>query len=120
MAESEQDPPGEQRAIMLGIRHRCGQEVQFWIPAYLISAMLERIGDNETLDLTAWMHDEGLLPEAEAKSEDLLEHLRKELAPRGVALIHVEEDPSICPACGVIIPWVEAITEWARSKRRES
>jgi hypothetical protein len=54
--------PETDRAIMLGIRHRCGQEVQFWIPADLVTAIARSLDEStEALGLAQWMEGEGLL-----------------------------------------------------------
>src|SRR5256714_15504285 len=77
------DMPETDRAIMLGIRHRCGQEVQFWIPAELVAAIARRLDEStQALGLAQWMEGEGLLPDIEeAPPEGLVERLRTELAP---------------------------------------
>ncbi len=108
--------PDTGRAIMLGIRHRCGQEVQFWIPADLVGPIAERLdGETEVLGLAEWMHDEGILEGVdEAPSEVLVERLRDELGPRGVAFIDVERDKSVCPTCGGMLRWLDILAEYAR------
>src|SRR2546427_3852541 len=58
----EVDMPETGRAIMLGIRHRCGQEVQFWIPADLVAVIARRLDEEtEALGLAEWMEGEGIL-----------------------------------------------------------
>lgn len=107
------------RAVMLGIRHRCGQEVQFWIPADLIPAQAERLDEEiGVLGLTEWMQDEGLLgDEEELPQEVLVERLRDTLAPRGVAFIHVDREPSLCPGCGALLRWLDIVTGYAERSR---
>lgn len=107
------------RAMMLGIRHRCGQEVQFWIPTYLVASIIGDLHDNEVLGLAGWMEEEGMLPEGSAaQPADLLAHLRRQLAPRSIAFIDVEHDASVCPSCGALLPWIDAVTEYVAGKRR--
>jgi hypothetical protein len=103
--------------MMLGIRHRCGQELQFWIPAYLVAPLIEDLSDLEVQGLAGWMAEEGMLPPEEApQPDDLVGHLRDQLAPRNVALIDVEKDVSACPTCGGLIPWVEAVSQYVASQ----
>jgi hypothetical protein len=105
------------RAMMLGVRHRCGQEVQFWIPAYLVAPIIGDLQHADVQGLAGWMEEEGMLPaEPAAQPDDLIEHLRRQLEPRNVAFIDVEKDASACPACGGLIPWVEAVTEYVASQ----
>ena len=105
------------RAMMLGIRHRCGQELQFWIPAYLVAPLIEDLSDLEVQGLAGWMSEEGMLPpEGAAHPENLVEHLRDQLAPRNIAFIDVEKDVSACPSCGGLIPWVEAVSQYVASQ----
>lgn len=102
---------------MLGIRHRCGQVLQFWIPAYLVAPLIEDLSGLEVGGLAEWMSDEGMLPpDGAPQPDDLLEHLRNELEPRNVALIDVEKDVAACPACGGLIPWVEAVSQYVASQ----
>src|SRR2546421_103722 len=77
------DMPETDRAIMLGIRHRCGQEIQFWIPAELVTAIARRLDEtSQALGLAQWMEGEGLLADLdEAPPEVLVDRLRAELAP---------------------------------------
>ena len=104
---------------MLGIRHRCGQEIQFWIPAYLVAPIIGDLHEEEVSGLAGWMEEEGMLPDdAAAQSGDLLEHLRRQLAPRSVALIDVEHDASVCPSCGTLLPWIDAVTQYVAGRRR--
>ena len=104
---------------MLGIRHRCGQEVQFWIPADLVAAIAERLDEKtQTLGLAEWMQDEGLLKDMdEAQSEELVESLRGELGPRGIAFIHVDRDASVCPSCGALLRWLDILTDYVHETR---
>jgi hypothetical protein len=107
------------RAVMLGIRHRCGQEVQFWIPAHVIASLVPSLGDPETRGLTSWMREEGLLdrePEAPVPPQELMGQLKSGLGERDVALIDVEKDTSVCPSCGALIPWLDALVEYARGQ----
>ena len=107
--------PETGRAIMLGIRHRCGQEVQFWIPADLVTAIARRLDqETEALGLAEWMEGEGILDGLEeAPSDALVQRLRTELAPRGVAFIDVEQDASICPSCGGMLRWLDILADYA-------
>jgi hypothetical protein len=107
--------PETGRAIMLGIRHRCGQEVQFWIPAELVAAIAQRLDENtQALGLSEWMVEEGLLEGLEeAPPEILVDRLRSELAPRGIAFIDVDKDPSVCPACGSLLRWLDILVDYA-------
>lgn len=108
------------RAMMLGIRHRCGQELQFWIPAYLVASIIEDLSGVEVEGLAGWMAEEGMLPPADALQPDnLVEHLRDQLAPRNIALIDVESDASACPSCGGLIPWVEAVGWYVASQKEQ-
>ena len=108
-----------ERAIMLGIRHRCGQEIQFWIPASLVDAIAQELDAKvETQGLAEWMRDEGILAgEDEDPPEGLVERLRAELEPRQVHLINVEEDESTCPSCGALLPWLDILVDYARQAR---
>jgi len=104
---------------MLGIRHRCGQEVQFWIPTYLVASIIGDLDESEVLGLAGWMEEEGMLPSDEASQpENLIEHLRRQLAPRSVAFIDVEHDASVCPSCGALLPWIDAVTQYVDGKRQ--
>jgi hypothetical protein len=107
--------PDTGRAIMLGIRHRCGQEVQFWIPAELVAPIAERLDENDqALGLAEWMQDEGLLAGLEEAPPDVLvERLRDELVPRGVAFIDVDRDVSMCPTCGALLRWLDILADYA-------
>jgi hypothetical protein len=107
------------RAIMLGIRHRCGQEIQFWIPADLVAIQAERLDEEVgSLGLTEWMQDEGILdPEEELPQDLLVERLRTNLTPRGVAFIHVDTDASMCPTCGGLLRWLDILTDYAQRSR---
>ncbi|MGQ0678100.1 MAG: hypothetical protein ACT4OM_00310 [Actinomycetota bacterium] len=108
------------QAMMLGIRHKCGQEVQFWIPIHLIEAIIGDVSEDEVTGLAGWMQEQGLLDgEAPASPELLVEQLRRELAPRQVAFIDVESDASACPACGSMIQWLDAVAEFARMRKGE-
>ncbi|HEX2052523.1 MAG TPA: hypothetical protein VHJ78_02195 [Actinomycetota bacterium] len=106
------------RAMMLGIRHRCGQEIQFWIPAYLVAPMLGDLHDLEVESLASWMDDQGMLSPEAPEPDNLVEHLRTQLAPRHVAFVDVEKDASVCPSCGSLIPWVDAVTEYVAGRAR--
>lgn len=100
-----------ERAIMLGIRHRGGREVQFWIPAPIIASIVPAPGDPRTPGLSSWMREEGLLDdEAEAPIPPGARRssLKTGLGRQGVALIDVERDSSICPSCGALLPWLNA------------
>lgn len=101
---------------MLGIRHRCGQEVQFWIPAELVVSIAQTLdAQTQSLGLAEWMEDEGFLDGLdEAPSEALVARLRTELAPRGIAFIDVDKDPSVCPSCGGLLRWLEILAEYAQ------
>lgn len=103
------------RAIMLGVRHRCGQEIQFWIPADLVWEQAERLDQRvESLGLTQWMQDEGILAgDEQLPQEDLIERLRDELGPRGVAFIDVDKDISECPSCGSLLRWLDILNDYA-------
>ncbi len=105
---------------MLGIRHRCGQEVQFWIPAHLIASIVPALGDPQTLGLSSWMREEGLLDDEEEEApgppQELIGQLKTGLSRRRVALIDVEKDSSICPACGVLLPWLDVLVEYAEGR----
>lgn len=103
------------RAIMLGVRHRCGQEIQFWIPADLVWAQAERLDQRvESLGLTQWMQDEGILAgDEQLPQEELIERLRDELGPRGVAFIDVDKDISECPSCGSLLRWLDILNDYA-------
>lgn len=107
--------PETGRAIMLGIRHRCGQEVQFWIPADLVTSIAERLDEaTQALGLAEWMQDEGLLAGYdEAPPEVLVERLRTELAPRGIGFIDVDRDASVCPSCGALLRWLDILADYA-------
>lgn len=106
------------RAMMLGIRHRCGQEIQFWIPAYLVQPMLADVTGLEVEGLASWMEEQGMLTSDSPPPENLVEHLRNQLAPRQVAFVDVEKDASVCPACGSLIPWIDAVTEYVSGRAR--
>lgn len=105
---------------MLGIRHRCGQEVQFWIPTHVVASIVPALGDPQTLGLSSWMREEGLLDpekhEEELAPPVLVEQLKTGLDNRGIALIDVENDPSICPSCGALLPWLDVLVEYARGQ----
>ena len=114
--------PDTGRAIMLGIRHRCGQEVQFWIPADLVGMIARRLDEEtEALGLAEWMQEEGILDDVEeAPSEALVQRLRTELAPEaldqllGLRLIHVLEEPLVLHPFGEaqgLGPLVEALRD---------
>ncbi|HYR63450.1 MAG TPA: hypothetical protein VET24_12575 [Actinomycetota bacterium] len=107
--------PDTGRAIMLGIRHRCGQEVQFWIPAELVATIADRLNQaTQALGLAEWMEDEGLLEGLdEAPPEILVERLRSELAPRGIGFIDVDRDASVCPSCGALLRWLDILADYA-------
>ena len=105
------------RAMMLGIRHRCGQEIQFWIPAYLVAPIIGDLHDHEVEGLSAWMEDQGMLA-GDDRPDNLVEHLRQQLAPRQVAFIDVEKDASACPSCGSLLPWVDAVSEYVAGQAR--
>ena len=103
---------------MLGIRHKCGQEIQFWIPVQLVAAVIGDVDDSEIVGLAGWMQEQGFLLDEEPESpDDLIEQLKHELAPQDVAFIHVERDSSICPSCGSLIQWLDAVTEYAHMRR---
>lgn len=105
------------KSVMIGIRHRCGQIIQFWIPASWVLPVLERSLTLEAEDLGSWMAAKGwLAAEDEAEQpENLVEHLREQLAPQGVAFIDVQKDESVCPACASLVPWVDVVAELAGS-----
>jgi len=106
------------QAMMLGIRHKCGQHIEFWIPVHLVAPLIGEVDDSEILGLASWMHAEGYLPEEEAESpEALVEQLREQLAPQNVAFIHVEQDPAVCPGCGSLVQWLDAVAEYAQMRR---
>lgn len=119
--ENEDDVPAPEasRAIMLGIRHRCGQEIQFWIPAELVGTIAHRLDQQaETLGLAEWMRDEGILKDYDESSpEVLVERLRDELSPRGIAFIHVDQDISACPSCGGMMRWLDILVDAAKGGR---
>jgi hypothetical protein len=101
---------------MLGVRHRCGQEIQFWIPADLVAPQAERLDQQvESLGLAEWMEGEGILAGDEHLPQDVLvERLREELPPRGVAFIDVDKDISECPACGTLLRWLDILNDYAQ------
>lgn len=107
------------RAIMLGIRHRCGQEIQFWIPADLVAAIAHHLDEQtETVGLADWMRDEGILEGfEEPPGEDLVDRLKEELSPRGIAFINVDTDISSCPACGGLLRWLDILVDAAKANR---
>jgi len=108
------------QAMMLGIRHKCGQEIQFWIPVHLIAPIIGEVDESEITGLAGWMEEQGLWNGQEPESpEDLVEQLKKQLAPRRVAFINVEQDSSVCPACGSMIQWLDAVAEYAQMRRGE-
>src|ERR1700730_13476807 len=100
---------------MLGIRHRCGQEVQFSIPAELVVAIARRLDEStQALGLAQWMEGEGLLAELdEAPAEVLVDRLRAELAPTGMAVIDSDPDASVCPTCGALVRWLAILADYA-------
>lgn len=105
------------RAIMLGIRYRCGQEIQFWIPLYLVSHLVEGLAEQgfaeqERVILAEWMAGEGMIPDAASPPEDLLARLRSGLGPRDVAFIDVESDASVCAGCGTLLPWIDVLRQY--------
>jgi hypothetical protein len=105
--------------MMLGIRHRCGQEVQFWIPAYLVAPIIGDLHENEVLGLAGWMEEEGMLAgDAAVQPGNLLEHLRRQLEPRSIAFIDVENDASVCPSCGALLPWIDAVTQYVAGRQQ--
>lgn len=105
------------RAMMLGIRHRCGQELQYWIPTHLVAPIIADLHDHEVHGLAGWMEEEGMLGGSqEAQPVDLVAHLRKQLAPRNIAFIDVENDASACPSCGGLIPWIDAVAQYVASQ----
>lgn len=110
------------RAIMLGIRHRCGQEIQFWIPADLVDTIAGQLdARTETQGLAEWMRDEGILPEGDdLPAEVLVERLRAEFIPRQVHLINVETDESVCPSCGALLRWLDILVDYARGGSGQS
>lgn len=104
------------KSVMIGIRHRCGQIMQFWIPASWVLPVLERSLSLQTEDLGSWMAAKGWLPDEEAdRPHDLVEHLKEQLAPRGVAFIDVQQDESVCPGCSELVPWVDVVADLAGS-----
>ena len=103
---------------MLGIRHRCGQEIQFWIPAYLVASIIGDLHNDEVEGLATWMEEQGMLPADEQVPDNLVEHLRRQLEPRQVAFIDVENDASVCPSCGALLPWIDAVTEYVAGQAR--
>jgi hypothetical protein len=106
------------QAMMLGIRHKCGQEIQFWIPVHLIAPIIGDVDESEITGLAGWMEEQGLLNDEEPeRPEDLVEQLKQELAPRRVAFINVEQDSSVCPSCGSMIQWLDAVTQYAQMRR---
>ena len=114
--------PETDRAIMLGIRHRCGQEIQFWIPADLVTAIARRLDEtSQALGLAQWMEGEGLLADlGEAPPEVLVDRLRAELAPRGIGFIDVDRDASVCPTCGALLRWLDILADYAHRAAGES
>ncbi len=105
------------RAMMLGIRHRCGQQLQFWIPIYLVAPIVAELSGHEVGALSGWMQEEGMLPSpTEPQPLNLIEHLKEQLAPRDIAFIDVENDASACPRCGGLIPWVDAVGQYVASQ----
>lgn len=108
------------QAMMLGIRHKCGQELQFWIPVHLVASIIGEVAESEVTGLAGWMHEQGLLTDQEPESpEALVEQLKEELAPRDIAFINVEQDSSVCPRCGGMIQWLEAVALYAQGERGE-
>lgn len=108
----------DEKAIMLGIRHKCGQELQFWIPIHLVAPIIGEVDDSEVTGLAGWMAEQGLLAGEEPASPDVLvRQLKQELAPRRIAFINVAEDPSVCPSCGSMIQWLDAVAEYAQMRR---
>lgn len=108
------------KSVMIGIRHRCGQIIQFWIPADWILPVLERSHTLEAEDLGAWMAEQGWMPDpAEEQPPDLVEHLREQLTPRGVVFIDVEKDESVCPRCSSLLRWVDVVADLAAGSRPE-
>lgn len=106
-----------ERAMMLEMRHRCGQQIHFWIPASLVAPIIGDLQEVDVQALSGWMIEEGMLSPAE-QPDDLMAHLRRELAPRNIALIDVENDASVCPYCGTLLPWLEAVTEYVVGRNR--
>lgn len=105
---------------MIGIRHRCGQIIQFWIPASWVLPVLERSLTLETEDLGSWMTGKGwLADDGDEQPENLVERLKEQLAPRGVAFIDVQKDESVCPTCENLVPWVDVVAELAGSSPGE-
>lgn len=103
---------------MLGIRHRCGQEIQFWIPVHLVAPLIGDVDESEIVALAGWMHEQGFLDDQEPENpEALVEQLKSQLAPQQVAFIHVERDPAVCPGCGSLVQWLDAVTEYAQMRR---
>lgn len=108
------------KAVMIGIRHRCGQIIQFWIPASWVLPVLERSLTLETEDLGSWMAGKGWLAgDEDEQPENLVEHLKEQLAPRGVAFIDVQKDESVCPTCDDLVPWVDVVAELGASSPGE-
>lgn len=108
------------QAMMLGIRHKCGQELQFWIPLHLVVAIIGTVEESEVTGLAGWMNQQGLLRDVEPESsEALVEQLKEELAPRDIVFINVEQDSSECPRCGGLIQWLDAVTQYAQGQRGE-
>ena len=106
--------------MMLGIRHKCGQEIQFWIPITLVAPIIGDVDDSEIMGLAGWMEEQGFAAGEEAIQESpdaLVEQLKQELAPRDVAFIHVEKDSSVCPGCGSLIQWLDAVAQYAEMRR---
>jgi hypothetical protein len=109
---------GSDQAMMLGIRHMCGQEIQFWIPINLVAPIIGEVDESEILGLAGWMQEQGFMRDEAPESPDaLVEQLKQELAPHDVAFIHVERDSSICPGCGHLIRWLDAVTKYAQMRR---
>jgi hypothetical protein len=106
------------QAMMLGIRHKCGQEIQFWIPVGLVAPLIGDVDESEIVGLAGWMQEQGFLGEEEPESaEELVEQLKTHLAPQRVAFIHVERDPAVCPGCGSLVRWLDAVAEYAHMRR---
>src|SRR3981081_2231319 len=107
--------PETDRAIILGIRHPSGQAGRLWSPAELVPTIARRLDEStEALGLAQWMEGEGLLADLdEAPPEVLVERLREELAPRGIAFIDVDRDPSVCPTCGALLRWLDILADYA-------
>jgi hypothetical protein len=118
MRENGSDVSASDHAMMLGIRHKCGQEIQFWIPVDLVAPIIGDVDESEIMGLAGWMQEQGFSADEEPGSPDaLVEQLKEELAPHDVAFIHVERDSSICPGCGSLIRWLDAVTEYAQMRR---